>query len=219
MNDKERKIIKQLNKIGVDTRYISIYRNTIYINNLKFSKFSRKKEEEFKTYYPDLNVVRSKLLQKICIKVSRTIKNQIKPRDTIYIEDDNSPENILLYILLEAYKRKYGITITSKKTTYSKTASSKCINDFTTEYIDLMTSANKIHNDFEEYTIYPLIHIDYLWIKEWIDSTTIAYIEKRTNQKQTSHQIIEFLETKIPNVQESIIKSVEYIDEKHIENS
>lgn len=218
MNDKERKIIKQLNKIGVDTRYISLYRDTIYINNLKFSKFSRKKEEEFNIYYPEINVIRSKLLQKICIKVSRTIKNQIKPRDTIYIEDDKTPESILLYILLEAYKRKYGIKITNKKTSHTKTASCKCINDFATEYIDLMTTANKIHNDFEENMIYPLMHIDYQWIKEWIDSTTIEYIEKRTNQKQTSHQIIEFLETKIPNVQESIIKSVEYIDEKHIEN-
>jgi len=216
MNDKERKIIKQLNKIGVDTRYISIYMDTIYINNLKFSKFSRKKEEEFHTYCPDINVVRSKLLQKICIKVSRTIKNQIKPRDTIYIEDDRTPENILLYILLEAYRRKYGITIIRTKTTDTKTASTKCINDFATEYIDLMTTASKIHNDFDEDMIYPLMHIDYQWIKEWIDSTSIDYIEKRTKQKQTSHQIIEFLETKIPNVQESIIKSVEYLDEKHI---
>jgi len=156
------------------------------------------------------------LLQKICIKVSRTIKNQIKPRDTIYIEDDRTPENILLYILLEAYRRKYGITIIRTKTTDTKTASTKCINDFATEYIDLMTTASKIHNDFDEDMIYPLMHIDYQWIKEWIDSTSIDYIEKRTKQKQTSHQIIEFLETKIPNVQESIIKSVEYLDEKHI---
>ena len=78
-----------------------------------------------------------------------------------------------------------------------------------------MTTANKIQNNFEENVIYPLIHIDYQWIKEWIDSTTIEYTEKRTNEKSTSHEIIEFLDTKIPNVQESIIKSVEYIDENH----
>ena len=96
MNDEERIIIKKLNKIGVDTRYISLYNNKIYINNLKFSKFSRNKEEKFHKEYPEIEVIRSKIFQKICIKASRTIKNQVKPRDKIYISDDLAPENILI---------------------------------------------------------------------------------------------------------------------------
>lgn len=216
MNPEEKNIIKQLNKIGVDTRYISLYDKSIYINNLKFSKFSRNKQEEFNALYPDINVVRSKLFQKICIKVSRTIKNQIRPRDVIYIKYDNTAENILLYILLEAYRRKYGVELISTKTSDCKIASSKCINDFTQDYLDLMINGERIENDFEDGVIYPLLHIDKGWINEWIDSTTIKYTHKNMENNQTSKEIQDFLNTKIPNVNESIIKSVEYIDENHI---
>jgi hypothetical protein len=80
MNDEEKMIIKSLNKIGVDTRFISLYDNKIFINNLKFSKFSRKKEEKFIKEYPSIEIIRSKLFQKICIKVSRTVKHNIKPK-------------------------------------------------------------------------------------------------------------------------------------------
>jgi hypothetical protein len=69
MNSEEKTIIKSLNKLGVDTRFISLYNNDIYVNNLKFSKFSRKKEDDFRKQYPNMEVVRSKLFQKICIKV------------------------------------------------------------------------------------------------------------------------------------------------------
>ena len=92
-----------------------MYKNGIYINNLKFSKFSRKKEDDFRKEYPQIEVIRSKLFQKICIKVSRTVKNQIKPQVKLYIENNNSLENILLYLVLEPYKRKYGVKILETK--------------------------------------------------------------------------------------------------------
>jgi len=213
MNENERKIIKTLNKIGVDTRYISLYGNSIYINNLKFSKFSRKKEEDFGKLYPNISVVRSKLFQKICVKVSRTIKNQIKPRDVIYIEDEITPDAILLNVVLEPYRRKYGITLTTDRTQANKIASTKCINDFASDYINLMISGDKITSYFNENTIYPLLHIDYAWILDWIDSTSINYKIKEKTQNDVSDEIIAFLETKIPNVSESIIQSVTYLDE------
>ena len=218
MNENERKIIKALNKIGVDTRYVSLYDNSIYINNLKFSKFSRKKEEDFGSLYPNISVVRSKLFQKICVKVSRTIKNQIKPRDIIYIEDDNTPDVILLNVVLESYRRKYGITITTDRTQANKIVSTKCINDFASDYINLMISGDKITSYFNENTIYPLLHIDYAWILDWIDTTNIRYKSKEKTQNETSDKIIKFLDTKIPNVSESIIQSVKYLDENTINN-
>jgi len=207
MNTEEKTIIKSLNKLGVDTRFISLYNNDIYINNLKFSKFSRKKEDDFRKQYPDMEVVRSKLFQKICIKVSRTVKNQIKPQSELYIENNDSLENILLYIVLEPYKRKYGIKIVDQKSEYTTVVSNCCQDDFCMNYLNLMTKGEKIENNLQKNTIYPLKHVKYQWMLDWMDSSNITYSSKRDIKRTTSNEIIDFLEKHIPNVQESIIQS------------
>lgn len=215
MNIEEKTIIKALNKIGVDTRFISLYKNNIYINNLKFSKFSRNKEEKFHEEYPEINVIRSKLFQKICIKVSRTVKNQIRPRQTLYIKDNGSLENILLYVVLEPYRRKYGIKITFEKETDNIIVSNDCLDDFTIKYIDLMISAEQITDKLEQNTIYPLMHIPHNWIRDWATTNQIQYAETKNYEKTISMDIINFLEKHIPNVQESIKQSVNYLDENN----
>lgn len=212
MDDKERILIKTLNKLGVDTRYISLYEDKIYVNNLKFSRFSRKKEDEFHQSHPDIEVIRSKLFQKICIKVSRTVKNQIKPRDTLYIADDDSVESVLLKVVLEPYKRKYGIILTDNIDDANKQASPMCINDFTSNYVNQMIKGDKITNSFEEDVVYPLLHIDKSWITDWIKTTTINYSIDDKTENNIADEIIEFLDTKIPNVSESIIQSVDFLD-------
>ncbi len=212
MDDKERMLIKTLNKLGVDTRYVSLYEEGIYVNNLKFSRFSRKKEDEFHQSYPDIRVIRSKLFQKICVKVSRTVKNQIMPRDILYIEDDGSVESVLLKVVLEPYKRKYGIRLTDNIDEATKRVSALCINDFVSDYIGLMITGNKITNSLENDVVYPLMHIDKSWINDWICSTTIDYSFCDESENKTEDEIIEFLDTKIPNVCESIIQSVDYLD-------
>lgn len=215
MNAEEKKIIKSLNKIGVDTRFISLYKNNIYINNLKFSKFSRKKEDDFKKEYPEIEVVRSKLFQKICIKVSRTVKNQIKPQSELYIENDNSLENILLYLVLEPYKRKYGIKIVDIKNENTINVSSYCQDNFCLNYLNLMTEGKRIENKFEKNTIYPLKHVKYQWINDWIENSGIVYSSKKDIEYTSNNEIINFLEQHIPNVQESIIQSVNYLEENN----
>ena len=62
----KRDVLKFLKMIGVDTRFISYTPDKVYINNLRFSKFSRKREATFKKQYPKIEVVRNKLFQKIC---------------------------------------------------------------------------------------------------------------------------------------------------------
>ena len=213
MNNQEKQVIKTLNKLGVQTRFISLYENNIYINNLKFSKFSRQKEEEFHKEYPEIGVIRSKLFQKICIKVSRTIKNQIRPRTQLHIPDDKSLENILLYIVLEPYRRKYGIKITGTPSDESITVNNKCLDDFTLEYLNMMTNGKKIGDKLEENTIYPLMHVPYQWIRDWIKSTGIQYTSHKEYDESIEAEIISFLEEHIPNVQESIKQSVNYLDE------
>ena len=74
-----------LHKIGVDTRFVSILDGYVFINNLKFSRFSRRKEELFLRKFPYYKVVRSKIFQKICTRASRVLKNAIKPRDKIFL--------------------------------------------------------------------------------------------------------------------------------------
>lgn len=212
MTPKEKEIIKALNKVGVDTRYISLYNNNIYINNLKFSKFSRKKEEKFLTDYPEKKVYRSTLFQKICIKVSRTVKNQIKPRDTLYIPDDDLIENEVLYILLEAYKRKYGIKI-NRKVNNGIIVSNDSLDDFSSRYINQMLNGELITEKLEDKTIYPLMHIPHQWIIDVAETMQIPVNKTRKYEDNSSKEVIEFLEKHIPNVQESIKQSVKYLDE------
>lgn len=215
MNAQEKAIVKTLNKVGVDTRFVSLYKNGIYINNLKFSKFSRKKEEKFRQEYPEIEVHRSKLFQKICIKVSRTIKDQIKPQSKLFIANDNSLENILLYILMEPYKRKYGIKIVENHVEDAINVSDDCMDDFCLEYINLMKNGKKIENNEKTDTIYPLKHVNYRCIREWIESTNITYTSNKEYEDDTKKEIINFLEKHIPNVQESIIQSVNYLEQNN----
>ena len=102
-------VLKFLKIIGVDSRFISYTPKKIYINNLRFSKFSRSKEETFKKQYPDIEVVRNSLFQKICSKSSKVLSSQIKPNTTILKKDDN----YMVDLILEPYTRKYGVKIVS----------------------------------------------------------------------------------------------------------
>ena len=131
----------------------------ININNLKFSKFSRQKEEYFHEEYPEIRVIRSKIFQKICTKVSRTVKTQIKPKMTLCILDNGILENILLYILLEPYKRKYGVKIIAQQTSDSMLVNPTCLDDFVSQYINLMLEGCKITEELNENEIYPLKHV------------------------------------------------------------
>ena len=57
----KRDVLKFLKIIGVDSRFTSYTPEKIYINNLRFSKFSRKREATFNKQYPEIEVVRNKL--------------------------------------------------------------------------------------------------------------------------------------------------------------
>lgn len=115
-------LLKFLKQIGVDTRFVSFYqKNTmsddsviddtvkLYIENLRFSKFSKKRTDLFNKYYPNIEVVRSSLFQKICSRASKTLANSLNPQDTVLIPRVDNEYNELLYIILEPYSRKYGI--------------------------------------------------------------------------------------------------------------
>ena len=104
--DSKKDVLKYLKIIGVDTRFVSYTPQKIYINNLRFSKFSRKRQETFTKQYPDIEVIRNSLFQKICSKSAKTLAD-IKPNSKVLIPEDN----FIVEVLLEPYTRKYGVKL------------------------------------------------------------------------------------------------------------
>ena len=115
-------LLRFLKQIGVDTRFVSFYQKgtlsedaeldgtvKLYIENLRFSKFSKKRTDLFNKYYPNIEVVRSSLFQKICSRASKTLANSLNPKDSVLIPPVDNEYDELLYIVLEPYSRKYGI--------------------------------------------------------------------------------------------------------------
>ncbi|WP_052332192.1 hypothetical protein [Methanobrevibacter arboriphilus] len=110
-NINKKEVLKLLGIIGIDTRYISYTPNIIYINDQRFAKFSKKRQETFKKYYPEIEIVSSGILRKICIKFSEIISNEISPKNNVLILKPKNKVDYLLKIVLEPYTRKYGINI------------------------------------------------------------------------------------------------------------
>lgn len=127
-SNSKKDILKLLDILGVDTRFLSYFNENLaiignstnrnnsnniklYINNLRFSKFSKRRIATFNKYFPDVEVIRSTLFQKICNRASKTLANYLNPKDTILLPKNDSCINKLLNIVLEPYSRKYGINI------------------------------------------------------------------------------------------------------------
>ncbi len=104
-------VVRFLQKNGVETRFVSIIGNTVYINNLKLSRFSRKKEDLFLKNFPHYQVKRSKVFQKICTRASRVLKNALNPGDKILVVGTEDCVNLAMYTILEPYTRKYGVEL------------------------------------------------------------------------------------------------------------
>lgn len=106
-------VLKLLKQIGVDTRFVSYWEEDgiieLYIENLRFSKFSKKRVATFNNHYSDIKVIRSSLFQKICQRSSKVLANYLKPKSNILIPSIVNDYTKLLYIILEPYSRKYGL--------------------------------------------------------------------------------------------------------------
>lgn len=109
--DKKKEVLKLLKIIGIDTRFISYTENAIYINDQRFSKFSKKRQGTFKKYYPKMDIISSGTFQKICIRASKVLSEQLSPKDKILLLKSENNVDELLKIVLEPYSRKYGVKI------------------------------------------------------------------------------------------------------------
>lgn len=202
--DSKKDVLKFLKIIGVDTRFISYTPDKIYINNLRFSKFSRTREKTFYKQYPDIEVIRSSLFQKICSKSSKVLANSIKPNDVILLPKE---ENKLIEIILEPYTRKYGVKLVHEGK-----------HDLAVNPIILDEKVNDIFSDIfsgiglnfteKENEIYPLINVE----KNWIDS--FLEIENKEEEKNLASHFMKFLEDVAPQYRENVLKAYEYIEKE-----
>ena len=241
-----------LHRIGVDTRFVSIMDGVVFINNLKFSRFSRRKEELFLAKFPDERVVRSKIFQRICTRASRTLKTSIKPRDKIFILEGDETHgkncfNYALHAVLEPYKRKYGVEIILnrhmedlKGLNVDSIALPVTLDAEATKIIDIMINGGRIYppsfmKSFNNMKlIYPLLNVPDSWVVSWLESIDfkcsfehddVEYDTKnivtgikagKTVSNDFSGDLINFLGDFIPDVRENILKSAEFVHEKHV---
>lgn len=219
-----RELVKFLQTIGVDTRFVSIIEDKVYINNLKFSRFSRKKEELFKKSFPEVDVIRSKIFQKICMRASRNLAHCIHPKEKIFLTKDDDPRSFALYVILEPYQRKYGIEIIfgnsideTENLSIDSIALPITLDDEAQNILQLMLDGEKIgllsskENYNDKKLIYPLINVPKSWIYSWTQNK----LDHNPNQNyEFSEDLLKFLESLVPDVRENLLKSAVFISKE-----
>lgn len=201
-------VLKYLKIIGVDTRFISYTPQKIYINSLRFSKFSRTREKTFYKQYPDIEIVRNSLFQKICSKSAKLLTLEIKPNSTILMPEDN----FICELILEPYTRKYGVDLVYEGD-YDLKVNPLILDDkvntifegiFNGEGLKLIESADEI---------YPLANVSLEWINSFLEMDGQDLIKKE-NGNELANSFSEFLEDVAPQFRENVVSASEFIDEK-----
>ena len=227
-NNKKKEVLKLLKTIGIDTRFISYTDEAIYINDQRFSKFSKKRQETFKKYYPEMEVISSSLLQKICIRASKVLSNELCPKDKILIFKPKNDIDKLLNVVLEPYSRKYGITIieseseSSKIKPYSKeiaidaVVKSLTLDEKVENLLSNIFSGNGIGNvpakeENEKFkVIYPFINIPNTWINTLNSEIQSNY--KTTIYNNKNYNNPENYNNKQKNRKESLIIAKSFME-------
>lgn len=204
----KRDVLKYLKIIGVDTRYVSYTPEKIYINNLRFSKFSRKREETFSRQYPEIRVVRNKLFQKICSKSSRVLSLEIEPNSTILMPEDN----FIIELLMEPYTRKYGVRLVYEGD-YDLAVNPLILDDEVNNIFTDIFSGNGLKLTKNNNEIYPLINVSLDWINSFLEMDGRDVIECE-NKNELAISFSEFLEEVAPQYKENVLKASEYIESK-----
>jgi hypothetical protein len=222
-NVEKKEILRFFKKIGVDTRFVSVVPPNILINNHRFSKFSKTKEELFKKNYPEMNVVRSTIFQKICARSSKILGDSLKPRETIIINKSSDPSDKILSIILEPYTRKYGIKIIEKefnlgelekvKESFSAVALPLTLDDEVENVLGQIFNGKKVELESSQKNlrqvklIYPLLNVPQEWICFWLNQEDCLHHESN----ELAHKFLIYLEGVVPQVRENILKSASFV--------
>lgn len=236
----KQEVVRFLQKNGVETRFVSIVGGRVYINNLKLSRFSRKKEELFLGEYPNFEVHRSKIFQKICTRASRVLKNALNPRDKILLFDYGECVNFTLYTVLEPYTRKYGVELIimdqegkmddwvdsfqfhGEKIGAGNVALPLTLDGEVEHILELMLKGEKLELLSSQTDkggmklIYPLINVPTSWIESWIEIEGLECCFE--HEDGLSRAMLVFLEDFIPDVREKMMRSAFYIFQENLKD-
>ena len=204
----QKDVLKFLKIIGVDSRFISYTSDKIYINNLRFSKFSRTREKTFAKQYPEIKVVRNSLFQKICTKSSRTLALEIKPNSRIFMPEDN----FIINLIMEPYTRKYGVELVNEGD-YDLIVNPIILDDKVNQIFSEIFSGNELTFNKKENEIFPLINVPLDWINSFLEMDGKDIIKNKNNDELAT-SFMEFLEEVAPQYRENVLKASEYIEKK-----
>lgn len=202
-------VLKFLKIIGVDTRFVSYTPHKIYINNLRFSKFSRTREKTFEKQYPEIEVVRNSLFQKICSKSSRVLASEIKPNSTILMPKDN----FICDVLLEPYTRKYGVKLVYGGNC-DLVVNPLILDDEVNNIFSSIFKGEGINFRNKTNEIYPLINVPLDWINSFLESDGQDKVHCENND-DLAIAFSEFLDDVAPQFRENVLSASDYI-ENHI---
>ena len=201
-------VLKYLKIIGVDTRFISYTPQKIYINNLRYSRFSRKREATFKKQYPEIEVVRNKLFQKICIKSSKHLALEVKPNSRILMPEDN----YLCELLLEPYTRKYGVQLVHEGD-YDLIVNPIILDDQVNNIFEGIFKGKGLNFTKKDDEIYPLANVSLDWINSFLKMDGQKPIESE-NKDDLAHSFSEFLDEVAPQYRDNVVSAAEFVREK-----
>lgn len=201
-------VLKFLKIIGVDTRFISYTPQKIYINNLRFSKFSRKRQETFNRQYPEIEVVRSSLFQKICSKSSKHLALEAKPNSKILMPRDN----YVVELLMDPYTRKYGIELVYEGE-YDLVVNPIILDDEVNNIFSTIFKGEGIKFRDKSNEIYPLLNVPLEWINSFLEMDNQKTVQCENND-DLAISFSEFLEDVAPQYKENVLNASEFIETK-----
>lgn len=204
----KRDVLKFLKIIGVDTRFISYTPQKIYINNLRFSKFSRTREATFNKQYPEIEVVRNKLFQKICSKSSKHLALEIKPNSRILMPKDN----FMIELLMEPYTRKYGVELVYDGE-HDYKVNPLILDDEVNNIFEGIFKGEGLNFTRNRDEIYPLANVSLDWINSFLEMDGQDIFENE-NKDELANSFSEFLEDVAPQYRENVVKAAEFIENK-----
>ncbi len=207
-SDSKKDVLKFLKIIGVDTRFISYTPQKIYINNLRFSKFSRKRQATFENQYPEISVVRSSLFQKICSKSSKVLALEIEPNSRILMPEDN----FIVEVLMEPYTRKYGVKLVYEGD-YDLMVNPIILDEKVNQIFSEIFNGEGLTFSKKSNEIYPLINVPINWINSFLEMDGKEIIENE-NDDELATSFAEFLEDVAPQYRENVLKASEFIEKK-----
>ena len=207
-SNSKKEVLKFLQIIGVDSRFVSYTPEKIYINNLRFSKFSRKRQSTFNKQYPEIEVVRSSLFQKICSKSSKHLALEIQPNSVVLMPKDN----FIVELIMEPYTRKYGAKLVYDGD-YDLLVNPLILNDQVNDIFEGIFNGEGLNFKMDSNEIYPLINVPLEWINSFLEMDGQKLIENK-NKNELATSFSEFLEDVTPQYKENVVKAAEFIEKK-----